>query len=326
MNEDVQERAHDDSTAALTWRLDAVQFNKALIEVLRRRDTVLPRVAMDEISHDLIELIPGSSAEQEKDVMTMLDRLADLGASALRFNEQWLFDNFVRTSLNIYLSGFDERGNIHQGSAGEGVTGPVLWLNVVARNLAVGAYAVRLEEWAAVRKLALQSFPEIPYMTMGGGEHWLRHAITHASREGLLRSSSKKVINGSELIAIAHEVIDADPALRCDLPQRDVRLLNSILQFDLLALLVVTADLGVYDTSHVYPSMAGWGIRRAEPVVVKLLSDHHMQEGLFSRSIDEKLLSKALKEVQAYALRLNFSNEMGWSSQPVRELLSRNRD
>lgn len=326
MNEDVQERTHDDSTAALTWRLDAVQFNDALIEVLRKRDTVLPRVAMDEISHDLIELIQNCGAEREKDVMTMLDRLADLGAASIRFNEQWLFDNFVRTSLSIYLSGFDERGNIRQGSAGEGVTGPALWLNVVARIFAVGAYAVRLEEWAAVRKLALQCFPEIPYMTIGGGEHWLRHAITHASRNHLLNSSNKKVIKDSELIAIAQEVIDADPSLRSDLPQQDMRLLNSILQFDLLALLVVTADLGVYDTSHVYPSMSGWGIRRAEPVVVKLISDPRMQESLFGGSIDEKLLSKALKGVQEYALRLNFSNEMGWSSQPVRDLLSRNRD
>src|SRR5215210_7589321 len=117
MNEDVQERTCDDSTAVLTWRLDTLQFNEALIEVLRKRDTVMPRVAMDAISHDLIELIPNCGAEREKDVMMMLDRLADLGAASLRFNEQWLFDNFVRTSLNIYLSGFDERGNIRQGSA-----------------------------------------------------------------------------------------------------------------------------------------------------------------------------------------------------------------
>lgn len=326
MTEDIQNRTHDDFATVFNWRLDVASFNDGLIELLRKRDTVLPRVALDEISRDLIELITDWDDEKHNDLTKMLDRLAAIGAASLRFNHQWLFDNFVRTSLNIYLSGFDERGNIRQGGAGNGVTGPALWLNMVARIFAVGAYAVRLEEWAAVRKLALQSFPEIPYVTIGGGEHWLRHALTHASRNNLLNSSNKKVIKDSELIAISHEVIDADPALRCDLPQQDVRLVNSILQFDLLALLIVTANLGVYDTSHVYPSMAGWGIRRAEPVVVKLLSDHRMQESLFSRSIDEKLLSKALKEVQEYALRLNFSNEMGWSSQKVRDLLSRNRD
>ncbi len=324
MNEDVQERTQDDSAAALTWRLDAVQFNEALIEVLRKSDTVLPRVAMDEISRDLVELIVDWEDEKQNDLTKMLDRLAVLGAASLRFNRQWLFDNFVRTSLNIYLSGFEEIRDRRRQAMTRGIPGAVLWLNVVIRIFAVGAYAVRLEAWWAVRKLALQTFPEIPHASAGEQEHWLRHATIRAAWGKLLDSSGPQLVKGGELISFTQKFIDTEPALRPDLPQKDERLVDSITQFDLLVLLVVSADLGAYNSSHVYPSMAGWGIRRSEPVVLRLLADSRMRDDLFAGSFDETLAVQCLKEVQRYANELNFRYEMGWSSQQVRSLLSRN--
>jgi hypothetical protein len=322
MNEDVQERTHDNSTAALTWRLDALQFNEALIEVLRKRDTVLPRVAMDEISRDLIELITDWEDGKQNDLTKMLDRLAVLGAASLRFNQQWLFDSFVRTSLNIYLSGFEELRDRRRQTATKGIPEAVLWLNVVIRIFAVGAYAVRLEEWGAVRKLALQTFPEFPHRSAGDEEHWLRHATIRAAWGKLLDSSGPQLVKGGELISFAQRLIDVEPGLRPDLPQRDERLVDSIAQFDLLVLLVVSAKLGTYDTSHVYPSMAAWGLRRSEPVILKVLSDNEVLNELFCGKFDEKLLGHCLKEAQRYAYQLDFSHEMGWSSSQVRSLLS----
>jgi hypothetical protein len=306
----------------LTWRLEADAFNDALVDLLRGGDNVSPKVVVDEIARDLIAMIPTCEPGQRGEVEAMLNRLASLGTAALRFRKPDLFDPIVLTYLNIYLSGFDEQDSPRRATGGAGISGASLWLEVVLRIYAVGAYAVRLEAWEAVRRLALQSLPEFPYRAAGETQFWLRHADVQASNANLL-NRDKDVRKDGQLTSLSHRLVEADLSLRWDLPAGDVRLLNSILQFDLLALLVVCAHVGDYKKAQIYPSMAAWGIRRAEPVVLKLLEDKRVQEKLFTAPVEEKLLADVLREVQRYAQHVNFGS-WGWGSQQVRDLLSHN--
>lgn len=308
--------------SAFTWQLEPDAFNDALMNLLRRGDVVLLRAAVDEIGRDLIAVVPTCEPEQRKEVGAMLNRLASIGTAALRFHRPELFDSVVLTYLNIYLSGFDEQDSPRRVTGGAGISGASLWLDVVVRILAVGAYAVRLEAWEAVRRLALQSLPESPYRAAGETQFWLRLADVQASNANLF-SKDKDLRKDGELISLAHRLVEADLSLRWDLPAGDVRLLNSILQFDLLALLVVCSHVGDYRKAEIYPSMAAWGVRRAEPVVLKFLEDRRAQEMLFTAPAEEKLLANVLREVQGYAQHVNFGS-WGWGSQRVRDLLSRN--
>jgi hypothetical protein len=305
-----------------TWRLEADTFNDALMDLLRRGDVVLPRAAVDEIARDLIAVIPTCESEQREEVRVMLNRLASIGTAALRFHRPELFHPVVLSYLNIYLSGFDEHDSPRRATGGAGISGASLWLDVILRILAVGAYAVRLEAWEAVRRLALQSLPEFPHRAAGETQSWLRHADVQASNANLF-NRDKELRKDGELISLAHRLIEADISLRWDLPAGDVRLLNSILQFDLLTLLISCAHVGDYKKIQLYPSMAAWGIRRAEPVVLELLEDRRIQETLFTAPVEERLLADVLREVQSYARHLDYSS-WGWGSQQVRDLLSRN--
>lgn len=147
---------------------------------------------------------------------------------------------------------------------------------------------------------AQAGLPEFPYRAAGETQFWLRHAEVQASNANLL-NRDKDVRKNGELISLAHRLVEVDLSLRWDLPAGDVRLLNSILQFDLLALLVVCAHVGDYKKVQIYPSMAASGIRWAEPVVLKLLEDKRVQEKLFTALVEEKLLADMLREVQGYA-------------------------
>ncbi len=321
MSEENETLTDGTPSSAFTWRLDPDAFNDALMNLLRRGDVVPLRAAADEIARDLIAVIPTCEPEQRKEVGAMLDRLASIGTASLRFHRPELFDSVVLTYLNIYLSGFDEQDSPRRATGGTGISGASLWLDVIIRIFAVGAYAVRLEAWEAVRRLALQILPEFPYRAAGETQSWLRHADVQALNVNLF-NRDKDLRKDGELISLAHRLVEADLSLRWDLPAGDVRLLNSILHFDLLALLVVCAHVGDYRKTQIYPSMAAWGIRRAEPVVLKLLEDMRVQEKLFTAPAEEKLLADVLREVQGYARHLDFSS-WGWSSQQVRDLLSR---
>jgi hypothetical protein len=321
MKDENQTNTEGTPASVFTWRLEADTFHDALMDLLRRGDVVLPRAAVDEIARDLIAVIPTCESGQREEVRVMLNRLASIGTAALRFHRPELFDSVVLTYLNIYLSGFDEHDSPRRATGGAGISGASLWLDVILRILAVGAYAVRLEAWEAVRRLALQILPEFPHRAAGETQSWLRHAEVQASNANLF-NRDKELRKEGELISLAHRLVEADLSLRWDLPAGDVRLLNSILQFDLLALLVVCAHVGDYRKTQIYPSMAAWGLRRAEPVVLKLLEDSRVQEKLFTAPAGEKLLADVLREVQGYARHLDFSS-WGWGSQQVRDLLSR---
>jgi hypothetical protein len=113
-----------------------------------------------------------------------------------------------------------------------------------------------------------------------------------------------------ELISLANQVADGEACLRPDLIAGDEGLLNSILQFDLLSVLVVSYGEGVFNSSHAYPSFIFWDARRAEPVLVRLLTDTRMQGELFGGGVDHAVLARVIQALDKVADERN----MRWSN------------
>jgi len=233
-------------SAVFTWQLDRAGFEAAAVELIRRDDDVpirrMLRAAAAE-SQRLV-LLPGSAGAT--DLIVVLDRVAALAALALDLRRSAFVSLAVRTLLDVY--GWAVEESRVQTSAHRLV--PLLWLRIAERLYALGALAVRLQDWAAVRDLALAPVPALGREQRRSA--WHRDALTQASRARLFTEQQPDGRTRElSLLLFARATAAADPVLRPDLPGevsasyagRDP-LLDSLCQFDLLVTVVsgIAAD------------------------------------------------------------------------------------
>jgi hypothetical protein len=308
------------SASSFTWRLDAQAFDDALVELLRAGDILPIRILLDRMSQDTATLIASVEGDPLDEMRTLLNRLACLSANFLRFNKDDLFALSIRTFVLIYSYGFDVEGSIRSRDRNNPLNSPRLWLEIIERVVALGAYAVRLEEWEAVRTLTLQIPQDTTFFYYGDTTPWIRNAITKAANAHLFAHPQTNVTSMGELISLANRVVDGEPCLRPDLIAGDDHLLNSILQFDLLSVLVVSYGELVFNSSHAYPSFIFWDARRSEPALIKLLSDNKMLEALFGIEIDLAVLAGIVRRVDKVGDEKNFRWD-NWRSKAVNDFL-----
>lgn len=308
------------SVSSFTWRLDAEAFDDALVELLRKNDILPVRALLDRMTRDAAVLLSSDDADSLGEFRTLLNRLACLAANFLRFDRWELFTLAVKTAVNIYSYGFDAEGNPRSRRLSKTIPPPRLWLEVIIRVVALGAYAVRLENWKAVRTLTLQIPQDARYFYYGDKTPWIRNAITRAAQANYFRHPQRDVTLMGELISLANQVADGEACLRPDLIEGDEGLLNSILQFDLLSVLVVSNGEGVFNSSHAYPSFIFWDARRAEPVLVRLLADTRMQGELVGGGVDHAVLARVVQALDKVANERNMMWE-NWRSRAVLDFL-----
>ena len=308
------------SVSSFTWRLDAEAFDDALVELLRKNDIVPVRALLDRMTRDSTVILSSDDDDSLDEFRTLLNRLACVAANCLRFDREELFKLAVRTAVNIYSYGFDAEGNPRSRRHSKATPPPRLWLEVIVRVVALGAYAVRLENWKAVRTLTLQLPQDATSFYFGDNTPWIRNAITRAAQANYFQHPQQGVTLMGELISLANQVADGEACLRPDLIAGDEGLLNSILQFDLLSVLVVSYGEGVFNSSHAYPSFIFWDARRAEPILVRLLTDTRMQGELFGGGVDHAVLARVLQALDKVADERNmrWSN---WRSRVVTDFL-----
>lgn len=306
--------------SSFTWRLDAEAFDDALVELLRKDDIIPVRALLDRLTRDAAVILSSEGDDSLDEFRTLLNRLACLAANFLRFDKEGLFALAVRAAVNIYSYGFDAEGNPRSRRNSRAIPPPRLWLEVVVRVVALGAYAVRLENWKAVRTLTLQIPQDATYFYFGDKTPWIRNAITRAAQANYFQHPQQGVTLMGELISLANQVADGEGCLRPDLIAGDEGLLNSILQFDLLSVLVVSYGEGMFDLSHAYPSFIFWDARRSEPVLVRLLTDTRMQGELFGGGVDQAVLARVVEALEKVAGRMSirWSN---WRSRAVTDFL-----
>jgi hypothetical protein len=198
----------------------------------------------------------------------------------------------------------------------------VLWLAIFQRVLALGALAVRLEAWAAVRLLTLQR-PE--GQDFRYYKNWLRHALTEAARAELLRIERDGKKTDISPITMAQEYALGHAALIPDLFEaNDERMLTSLCQFDALA--CVTALCAAPDErgSQFYPNFARFYGPRTEPALALLVTDERIRQIL--APVDDQTLAAALLEVDRVArgeARM-FDGWWGYESLAIKEYVASN--
>ena len=300
--------------AAFSWRIDADAFGSATLELIRTDDRAPILTTLDAMKRDAATFLSREPSIQVDDLRILLDRLACVVAIAMRLENQFIAGEGLKTFTSIYALGFEPYA---MGPAFNEYRTPQLWLEVVLRIMALGAYAVRLEKWDFVRRLGFQA-PGAAAGRYSDDTPWLRHGLTEAARANLLIKPGEQRRNTGALISLSLGVAKRVACLRPDvLPESDA-LLNSLLQFDLIAAIIVMTTMKSTDTSYWYPSFGFWSGWRSEPILVKLLSDETIRAQLLPCPLDPEALLKAVWSAggKARETSLNFH---GWESQTVHD-------
>lgn len=307
----------------LTWAAGADVFEDLLISHLRENDKVSVITALDEMSRDAALLLASADGSAGKKTFQLLDMLALLTAACVRFQEQILFEACVKTAFTIYMSGFDERGGLRNTrDSVNPMSSALFWIEMTKRIVAVGSFAVRRGDWRAVRRLALQRIDNRRSVSLGIRQYWLRHATREADNSGFIRTTNARRKQEGVLITGALELVKSARYLRPDLPTDDHRLLKSLLEFDLLAALVITAEAGGFSTSYVDPGFFYWEVDDVQSLLARLMLDEEMRGELFTEGLTDESLARMLRELANVADRES-SLWSGWTGRAVIDLLSK---
>jgi len=193
------------------------------------------------------------------------------------------------------------------------VRGP-LRLEIAAALSTAGGLAVRLEDWAFIRRLAL--LPSGVPPDSRDQPYLVPHARLQAAREGLLPANpDRPLIDVANTWAVEHE--DARP----DLPAANGRVLDSICQFNALASLIhfdVNPEFG-------FPEFRRYESRRTDSVIEVVVTDQDVRRQLLG-SADDARVASLLRAVAAFGREYFFQFGVwhGFESRRVNELLRAN--
>lgn len=323
---DAAEGIGQGTPSPLTWRVDLEAFVDSLIATLRADDSISIIVLLDKINRDALTLLTSEGDGTHEEFRTMLSRFACIGVTALRFHAHLLFDSWLKTAFSIYMAGFSDDGRMRSTRISpHNVSSPLLWVEIAQRVVAVGGYAVRRGRWDVVRHLALQITEDRYSSSHGESQYWLRHADKEAANAGLFNSVNTQNPSHSSLVGAALQIVSSDSSLRPELPSDDYRMLKSLLEFDLLATLIVCTDAGEFNTSYVYSSFTYWDLHRVEPLLSKLLRNETMRGELFQRKVENAFLARMLRQIAEEADRRS-SVWSRWSGRAITKFLDAHPD
>ncbi|CAN5479277.1 hypothetical protein BH20ACT23_BH20ACT23_27530 [soil metagenome] len=277
--------------STLSWTMDEETFVAIIIEQIRRDDPIPLRLLLRRMESDAARLV---SEGEEAELETLLDRLACLTANFVLMERDDLFRQVIRGLVSIYNLGFDARGMTRRDVP---IPAARLWLLVIERVMAIGLVLVREERWELARDLTLQrgkgiEFTQrrITYVT------WIRHATTEASRGGEFVHVVDEQRTDKSLLWMVQELVQQSDCLRQGLAADDERILDSLCQFDMLAMLSTLAEaarIGDFNlasrTHHYYPHFSRFYESRSLPMLEMVIADPALREQVFPGRSDEEL-------------------------------------
>ncbi len=280
---------------ALGLDVDTDTLINGVLELLRRGDTI----ALEHLFREAVRRARPIFGQEdfETELGDVVDKLACLAATFLSYDQSALFNRAVAVLAEIYNLGMGPQARAMDFATriDPGARAPRLWLLVMRRVFGLGALAVRLQRWDAVRTLTLQR-------PQGLDDHynsWIRHALTMGVRGGHLHQQGpgEPVVN---LLSLARLDVDRLACLRDDgVAGDDEEVLNSLVQFDILSSLVSIADAGRADTAVFYTNFAPFRSDRVEPIVERLLADAEMRSVIFP--LADSPLAQALQAIARMA-------------------------
>lgn len=277
--------------------LDQPALNAAALELLRREDDIGLTHLMSEALGRAGRLIAGGAVEAE--LGDLLDRITCLAATFLAYGRDDALTLLIDVLSRIYSMplGHDAAKRLaFRTSIDPAEVAPRVWLAIIRRVYALGALAVRSENWEAVRMLTLQ----VPRAMDEYEKNWLRHALTMAARAQHLKEHRDGRTVELSLLNLARADAARLDCLRQDGVDDD-GLLSSLAQFDVLSNLVAIDGSGDASGRDFYPNFARFYASRVNAIVHRMLLDPEMRELLFRRGDQD--LALALRSVGALARR-----------------------
>lgn len=269
-------------SSVMTWRLDAETFDQLALELMRSGDDVPIKQMLLRATADATPLLSSEVAE----FPTLLDRVVSIGALALTYERDRWFQQALEVLVKIY-------GKVHK------VQNPAdtarAWLQIICRVYGLGALAVRLEQWPAVRRIANQQADGRDFQHH---RSWLRHALTMASRAQVINVGQNGLIDG------ARNVVRDVVTLRPDLESESDEVLDSLCQFDALAILSIVGEAHRVNTSDFYTNFARYYEHRTQPAFSLIVRDQAMRQAIFAG--DDELLAEAIVVIDGLAQKEGF--------------------
>ncbi|MBZ0270224.1 ATP-binding protein [bacterium] len=276
--------------AGLTWRLDRETFEELVMEALRADDHFTLRRCLAEATRDAQALAGEDGGGDE--FLTVLDRMAQAAAAGVTYGRGHLLRTAADAMLRVHRTTRSAR-------------------DVAERMTAVGALAVRWEDWDAVRELLLDGGD-------GAEASWVRHALAFVrDDDGHERPTP--------ILPLAARLIRTRECLRPDLAPGDERILDSLCQFAFLAgLSLVGANES--DARRFSTGFARYSSDRTEPIVVRLLLDRDLRDAV--SPLEDAGLARALHALDGMAKRESFgpAGWRGYGHDVVRRFLRKHGD
>jgi hypothetical protein len=171
--------------------------------------------------------------------------------------------------------------DIGLGQSGEGrsdlaLKPSKLWLEIIRRVYAVGALAVRREDWNAVRILIVQR----PRGLVRGEfyNNWLRHALTMAARAGDFHQHQDGRQVEVPLLSLCQQTALNHPCLSEDVDEET--LLDSIVQFDVFFNVVAISSQTRTSGGDYYPNFSRFYSHRSDSGFRRIVEDSTVREAL----------------------------------------------
>jgi hypothetical protein len=287
------------SLGSVSLDLDQAGLNTAALELVRRDDDIALRHLFNEALTRARGMI--DRGEIDAELNDLLDRLTCLAATFLAYKQETWFVRVIDTFARIYsmpVKEGDGRRFAYSSRIDPKEIPPRVWLQIIERIYALGALAVREENWGAVRMLTLQQPRKIDMYE----RNWLRHTVTMAARaQHFQQQEGGRTIEAS-LLMLARAVAARLECLRQDgLGSDDDELVTSLAQFDVLSNLVGIDDGGEALERYFYPNFARFDSLEVILMVSRLLTDDEMHATIFKGT--DQALALALKAVGNAAVR-----------------------
>lgn len=228
--------------------------------------------------------------------ITALDRIAQIGLSAIIGDRDAILDEVIETLANVF-----KYAGSSQIGLGERTPSALVradrWKTITLRVYALGAVALSYRNAIAIRALVLRQPLE-----HHGGRFWIRDTVTALSRGEVF--APKSLVPPAATFLVDHNQFFA-----C-LKEDKERATDALCQFDFLQCVIAMHQGG--DIQHCYPNFGIYYNERTEPIIVKLVRGEWPRE-VFDPPISDLALATLLRQLDA-ATAHAFFDYNGWSA------------
>lgn len=268
--------------------MDAATFTDALSRTLTDGNVRALRKFLIAAKNAYLQ---GESEEQRS---TALNRIAAVAVEAVIVSDAAAVKLAMDVLSNLYESYLLTPGRT-QGKQDAQAN----WLAIILRVMAVGAAAVRNGQYEALPTIVLRSIGDSVYSYRS----WIRHAITEASRAGLLVRSDETE-KGGNIIAMSAALLRHSPDLRPDMQIADdgesgEAFLDSLCQFDFLwCCLSLASKEDASSSAAYYPSCAAYHQYRITPALHLVENKPAVRAEIFGDVSNQKIADSILEVLE----------------------------